>query len=524
MSPPTTPAVTADRFRLLYELGCAFAARMELDELAPLVVNKCREVLETDGASIALLDPTQQELYFPYVASGDPAVADRLLTARFPATHGISGAVVQSGRAVRVDDVSKDARFYGGVDRHTGSTTRSLLCAPLTTHQGVIGALQVVNTLDRRPFTDDDLAFLEALAGSVAVAIENARLFTAFKDAAERLETEVGVLRRDLARHHRAATLIGTAPAMRSIFRLIERAAAAPIPVLIEGETGTGKELVARAIHAESPRAAGPFVPVNCAALPESLIESTLFGHRRGAFTGASQDHRGLFEAANGGTIFLDEIGEMPLALQAKLLRVLQDHEVVPVGDTRSRTVDVRVISATNRDLAGLIEGNAFRSDLFYRIAAFPIRVPSLRERREDIPLLAQRFLRNAGEEHGKRVSGITEAALAVLTAHHWPGNVRELQNEIERAVVLVSNDEWITPGHLSSRLGPGAPPTTGPEVGPGALAEGDRPLRDARADFERSFVAAALARHGGNVSRTATAIGLSRAMLQRKMRDYGLR
>jgi transcriptional regulator with GAF, ATPase, and Fis domain len=518
------PAATAERFRLLYELGSAFAARMELDELVPLIVNKCRDVMGTDGASVALLDPTHQELYFPYVASGDPAVAERLRTARFPATHGIAGSVVQSGHAVRVDDVSQDVRFYGGVDRHTGSTTRSLLCAPLATHQGVIGAIQVVNRLDGRPFTDDDLAFLDALAGSVAVAIENARLFSAFKDSAERLKAQVGVLRSDLARRDRSATLVGSAQPMHTLFRLIERAAAAPIPVLIEGETGTGKELVARAIHAESPRAEGPFVPVNCAALPEALIESTLFGHRRGAFTGAVQDHRGLFEAAAGGTIFLDEIGEMPLALQAKLLRVLQDHEIVPVGDTRGRTVDVRVISATNRDLAELIAAHTFRDDLYYRVAGFPIRVPPLRDRPEDIPLLTQRFLRVAATTHGKHVAGITEAGLAVLAAHTWPGNVRELQNEVERAVVLVGPDEWITPGHFSARLRPAFAGANASIASPGTSVEADRPLRQARAEFERAFIAAALARHAGNVSQTAPAIGLSRAMLQRKMRDYKLR
>lgn len=518
------PTATADRFQLLYELGSAFAARMELDELAPLVIEKCREVLSTDGASIALLDPTQNELYFPYAATGDPAIAERLRTARFPATYGVAGAVVQSGRAVRVDDVATDTRFYSGVDRHTGSTTRSLLCAPLTTHQGVIGAIQVVNPLDDRAFTDDDLAFLEVLAGSVAVAIENARLFSAFKDAAERLKTQVGALRSDLARRDRSATLVGAAPAMMSIFRLIERAAAAPIPVLIEGETGTGKELVARAIHAESPRAEGPFIPVNCAALPAALIESTLFGHRRGAFTGAQTDQRGLFEAASGGTIFLDEIGEMPVSLQAKLLRVLQDHEIVPVGDTRGRKVDVRVISATNSNLAAQIEAHQFRSDLYYRVAGFPIRMPPLRERREDIPLLAHRFLRNASAEHGRRVAGLTEASLTILTTYDWPGNVRELQNEIERAVVLVSTDEWVTPGHFSSRLAPALPAAATATPVPGAFVEVDRPLRDARAAFERSFITSALARHGGNVSHTAKVIGLSRAMLQRKMRDYGLR
>jgi transcriptional regulator with PAS, ATPase and Fis domain len=320
--------------------------------------------------------------------------------------------------------------------------------------------------------------------------------------------------------------MIGTGPAMTEVFQLMESAAASPIAVLIQGETGTGKELVARGIHRASARANEPFVAVNCAALPETLLESELFGHRRGAFTGATQDQRGLFEAASGGTILLDEIGEMPAAMQAKMLRVLQEGEVTPVGERQPRKVDVRVISATNRDLAAEVARRSFRDDLFYRLGAFPIRVPALRERRQDVPLLTQRFVAAAAERHRKRVPGVAPAALDLLTRFDWPGNVRELQNEIERAVALARDDEILGPERFSPKLRAAA--TTAPaESGaapPAAPSAGSSELREARTAFEVQFITRVLREQGGNISRAARALGISRVALQKKMKEYGLR
>jgi Nif-specific regulatory protein len=518
--------------RLLYELGCAFAERTELDQLVPLVVTKCREVLDAEGVSVLLLDPDKSELYFPYVAEDDPEVAARLLRLRFPATEGIAGAVLASGESLRVDDVRSDPRFYPGVDRETGASTRALLAAPLTSRQGTIGVIEVINRRGGDPFGEGDLAFLEALAGGVAISIENARLYDRLRESEERLRAQVGALRRDLARRDRFTDMIGTGPAMAEVFRLMESAAASPITVLIEGETGTGKELVARGIHQASVRAENPFLAVNCAAVSETLLESELFGHRRGSFTGATQDQRGLFEAATAGTIFLDEIGEMPAAMQAKLLRVLQEGEVIPVGDTRPRKVDVRVIAATNRDLKAEVDAKRFRDDLYYRVAAFPIRVPPLRERREDIPLLADRLLAAAAGRHQKEIPGIETAAIELLLRFEWPGNIRELQNEIERSVALARSGETISSVHLSPKVTATAPAagsglTTGTSELVAEPSDGDRrpgALRRARAEFEARFIAEALRQHAGNVSRTARALGLSRVSLQKKMKGYGLR
>src|SRR6185369_12799245 len=275
---------------------------------------------------------------------------------------------IASGKAMRVDDVASNPLFYDAVDRMTAFSTRTMIAAPLFTPIGTIGVIEVVNRVGK-PFTDEDLLFLETLAHSVAVAIDNARLYAQLRDSAERLHDQVGALRRDLARRQSFSEIVGSSRAMDEVLRLMESAASTTIAVLVEGETGTGKELVARGIHRTSSRANGPFLAVNCAALPETLLESELFGHRRGAFTGATKDRRGLFEVAAGGTVLLDEVGEMPYSMQAKLLRVLQEGEVVPLGDSRPRKVEVRILSATNRQLAHEVERGRFRKDLYFRLA-----------------------------------------------------------------------------------------------------------------------------------------------------------
>jgi Nif-specific regulatory protein len=522
------------RFRLLYELGCAFAERTALDELIPLVVEKCREVLGADGGAVLLLDPRTDELYFPYVAQTRPTVAAELLRTRFPAHLGHAGAVLQSGRATRLDDASAAPEFYGQIDRKTRSRTGPMLTVPLSTRHGRIGVIQVVNQRGARRFSEDDLTFLETLAASVAVAIENARLYAHMRESQDDLREQVTALRQGFARPDPFAAIIGSCKAMREVVLLMERAAASPITVLIQGETGTGKELVASGIHAASERAASRFVAINCGALSETLLESELFGHKRGAFTGALQDRQGLFEAAAGGTILLDEVGEMPLAMQVKLLRVLQENEVIPVGETRARKVDVRVISATNRDLAAEVEGGRFRADLFYRLTAFPIHLPPLRDRREDIGALVTHILCRIAGRLGRQAIGVDPAALDLLVRFDWPGNVRELQNELERAVALLGGAGRIRDEHLSGKVVRGGlPATPPPPPAPPRAARPDPagaaplpprggppvPLRVARAAFEERYIDDVLRANGGNVSHSAAALGLSRAMLHKRLR-----
>jgi transcriptional regulator with GAF, ATPase, and Fis domain len=511
----------SDRYRLLYELGAAFAAQLELEELIPAIVSRCREVWGAEGAAVLLLDPSENQLYFPYVADEDEAVSERLRRLRFPATLGVAGAVLASGRSEAVTDAAGDPRFYGGVDEVTGIQTRTMLAARLATRRGSIGVIEIINPRARSGSLQADIELLDALAAMVAIAVDNARMFSELRAREERLRSQVGALRRDAARRDGFAGMIGSSVAIAEVFRLMESAATSSISVLIQGETGTGKELVARGIHGASERAASPFVAINCAALPADLLEAELFGHARGAFTGAIADRRGLFEAADGGTIFLDEIGDLAPSMQVKLLRVLQEGEILPVGTTKPRKIDVRVISATHRDIRDAVDSGSFRADLYYRISAFPILVPALRERQEDIPLLAERFTESSAARHEKHIRGIAPEAFATLAAYAWPGNVRQLQNEIERAVVLSPDDSEVTPSVLSAEVRGHA---TSARPGDSGRNPTNADLRDARAAFEARFIAEQLRLHDGNVSRTAAAMGISRVMLQKKMKDYGLR
>jgi Nif-specific regulatory protein len=500
----------------LYEINRAFSELVDLEQLLAVVIAQTKALFDVESSAIMLLDPSAGELFVPYIADVAPEVERRFATVRFPATRGIAGWVLQHGQVERVAEVSRDPRWYGAVDGHTGMATRSVLCAPLRTREGIIGVLSLRNKLEGG-FTDEDLELIAGVAESIAVAIDNSRRYGAAQRSATRLRDAVDALQRQAVRERGFADIVGHSPVMQQVFGLMLSAAASPVTVLITGETGTGKELVARAIHENGARARQPFVAFNCGALSETLLESELFGHRKGAFTGALFDKKGLLEVADGGTIFLDEVGDMPRSMQVKLLRVLQDGEVLPVGETATRRVDVRVISATHRDLSAEIAAGRFRADLYYRLNAFPIALPPLRERRDDIPLLVAQLLERTTQKFNKTVQCCSPRALEVLVAHAWPGNVRELQNEIERAVALAPAGGTIEPADLSARVSKG----TAARV---ALPTADLPLRRARELFEREYLAHVLARHGGNASRAAKALGISRVMLQRKIRSYSLR
>lgn len=306
--------------------------------------------------------------------------------------------------------------------------------------------------------------------------------------------------------------LIANDPLMKRVLELIRLVAPTDSTVLITGESGTGKEVVARRIHHESRRADGPFVAVNCAALPETLLESELFGHEKGAFTGALARKLGRFELAQGGTLFLDEIGEIAPPVQAKLLRVLQEREIQRLGDTRPRRVDVRIIAATNRDLQEAVGSRAFREDLYYRLNVFPIHIPPLRERPGDILPLAEHFLQKSARRAGKRLQGLSGEARSLLTRYHWPGNVREVANLMERALILCS-DGWVHPEHLGLMIG------SQQEHKGSFTVESKRSLKE----IEREAILRALTEHGGNRQKTAEALGISLRTLQYRLKEYGV-
>ncbi|MEZ4263794.1 MAG: sigma 54-interacting transcriptional regulator [Polyangiaceae bacterium] len=402
---------------------------------------------------------------------------------------------------------------------------RSVIAVPLVARGDTLGVVYLDDRVRRGAFGDTEIAWIRLVASQAAHAIADARDQVLLRRAARRaerarrrLEAELGerevemrAMRQTIAEETRYSyeAIAGRSDPMRAMLRLVDRVTASDVPVLLVGESGTGKELVARAIHGNGPRAARAFVSENCASVPETLLESTLFGHVRGAFTGAHATRTGLFDVADGGTLFLDEIGEMPLSMQTKLLRTLQDGEVRPVGGERTHRVDVRILGATHRDLEAMVTAGTFREDLFYRLNVVSIRVPPLRERPEDIPLLVERFVAKHAPDRRVRV---TRAAMDRLVGYPWPGNVRQLENEVRRALVLV--DERIDVSDLSDDVGRG---------GPGAVRDAGLGLR-ARVDaLEVQLLREALERTKGNQTRAAELLGVSRYGLQKMMKRLGI-
>jgi two-component system, NtrC family, response regulator HupR/HoxA len=365
-----------------------------------------------------------------------------------------------------------------------------------------------------KPWEPDSLrlAVQDALE-KMELVRENERLATELKLANDRLQTENIILRREVEKQAIPKSIVYGSPEMENILRLLRRVTGTETTVLIQGETGTGKELVARFIHEESNRRDHIFIPVNCGAIPKELVESEFFGHARGAFTGATQEKKGYFEMANGGTIFLDEIGEAPPELQVKLLRVIQESEIMPVGHHQPKQVDVRIIASTNRDLKAEVTANRFRQDLFFRINVFSVTIPPLRERKKDILPLADFFLKQFSRKLARKPGCFSDGTRELLLAYSWPGNVRELQNEIERLVLLSEAEKEIDPELLSDHIRQ--------RHRPSLISDGD--LKSAVRDLETDMIKDALRRFNQNKSRTARALGISRQSLLEKLRRMGI-
>jgi len=424
---------------------------------------------------------------------------------------------------VNIRDTRRDARFYSGVDATLGYRTRNLLAVPLSTHAGeIIGAFEVLNRR-RGAFGPDDEELLRAIAAQAAVAIETAQLVNELQAHRDRLLTENVQLRKEVHGRFSPRQILGTSTRMQEIVRTIEQIRDTSVDVLITGESGTGKELVARAVHYSSSRAAGPFIALNCAALPEPLVESELFGVERGAATGVAA-RAGKFEEADTGSLFLDEIGDLSPSAQAKILRALQERVVERVGGRKPVEVDVRVVAATNKDLEALVRDGAFRADLFYRLNVVRIQMAPLREIPEDIPVLASHFLTRYCREMRRPAKSLGDAALRRLVAHPWPGNVRELENEMKRLAALAPGRSVGEEDLSESIRSPGrAGPTRAAGVTGAARAHGAS-LAQAVETLERRLIGEALAACEGNQVHTARALGLSRQGLLKKLERYGLR
>jgi Nif-specific regulatory protein len=470
-----------------------------------------RRVMETleDGSgfrhcTLMLLSPDGQELWLEAVRDqSDPPD----MGARYRRGEGITGQVLSSGEPVIVPRISEAPDFQGRIYRRQGaeSEDNSFICVPVQTNGEVVGTLSVDVPCGPLPQLEKHRSFLQVVATLVAGHVAARRVAEKERQA---LEEENFSLRRELEGVYRPENIIGNSRAMRSVYLKISQVAPGFTTVLIRGESGTGKELVASAIHYSSPRKSRPFVRVNCAALNEQLLESELFGHEKGAFTGAVQGRIGRIEQAEGGTLFLDEIGDFSPTVQVKLLRVLQEREYERVGSNLTRKADVRIIAATNRDLEREVEAGRFRHDLFYRINVFPIHLPALRERREDILLLADFFTAKYAERMKKKVRRISTTAINMMMAYHWPGNVRELENCIEYAVLLC-RDGVIQGSSLPSTLQlPHA--KTLREMGT---------LRLKVENLERDLIADALKAHSGRVTLAAKELGITERMLRYKMK-----
>jgi Nif-specific regulatory protein len=544
---PTTADLDRKALAALLDASRAVNEQIELGHVFEQVTTSAAEVLDAEAASLLLLDSARGQLVFE-TATGPAAAA--LKGTRMPAGEGIAGQVVQSGSVLRVDDVRQNRNFYSEIDQQTAMRTNSLIAAPVIYRGQTLGVIEVLNPRGRTRFSDHDSRILEIFANLVASAMRSAQTL-------ERVSRENQAFRGSA----KTPDAVGESRAFAASLDLCKRVAPTTTTVLLTGETGTGKEVSARLIHRLSTRKDKPFVPVNCAALAETLLESELFGHEKGAYTGADKERRGWFELADGGTLFLDEIGEVKPSTQAKLLRVLQEREFTRVGGSKTIVCDIRVIAATNRDLQHCVADGSFREDLFYRLSVFPIHLPPLRERAGDVPLLVDHLVRQIGPHIGVPVPTVNDDAMAALARYRWPGNVRELRNIIERATLLC--DGRITLDHLPREVrepGAHAPPPaamrpSAAPTRPGAAAPTPAPASSAPASIdpalpdafaqtaspaptdatdpsaaaapsslaahERTLILNALSQANWNQSAAARALGITRDVLRYRMKKH---
>ncbi len=497
-----SPNLPPESAAALAEASAVINSTLELPTVLDEIARSAAAVMRAEASSVLLFDERRHKLVF---AAAVGQAAHSLIGEEFDADLGVAGRVLKSQKPELVEDARADANHFKEIDRKLRFTTRGMVAAPMI-HGGVaVGVVEVLNPVDGGPFGPADVELIRMFANLAAIGTRNAQRH-------ENLRRENQALREAAGPTHE---IIGSSEAIQKALHLCDRVARSQATVLLLGETGTGKELFARYIHNTSDRHAKPFVPTNCAALTETLLESELFGHEKGAFTGASSQKIGRFELAAGGTLFLDEIGEVNLSTQVKLLRVLQEREFVRVGGTRTVSCDARVIAATNRDLKRAIAGGSFREDLFYRLNVFPIEMPPLRQRREDVAALVEHFAIRAAHDLGVPVPVVGDDVKALLAAHDWPGNVRELQNVVER-VVLMCDGREVLREHL--------PPEIVGAAGAADAVSATRPRRDGSLwEYERAMIVNALADNNWNQSAAARALGISRDNLRYRIKKYSI-
>ncbi len=497
-----------DKLHSLLRICQKINSERDLATVLDLIAREATKLVEADRSSIFLLDQEKRTLWSQVTQDGE--------TIQLDARLGLAGAVVMTGQTINVIDAYNDPRFYKEIDVKTGFQTHSVLAVPLRNREGeVIGAFEAMNKT-HGPFTHEDEELLVALAAQAAVAIETARLFHELRQHRDQLLLESTQLWKELKGTLSTQNIIGTSAKIQQVVRQIEQMSHNTVDTLITGESGTGKELVAKAIHYSSPRGRKPLVALNCAALPESLVESELFGIEKGVATGVEQ-RIGKFEEANGGTLFLDEVGDLSLTAQAKILRVLQERVVEHVGGRKAIPIDVRILTATNKDLEEEMKKGTFRQDLYYRLKVIHIQLPALREVPQDIPLLANSFLTKYCQEMKRKSMTLNPVALRCLEIYSWPGNVRELDNEMKRLVVT-ARTETVTEEDLCG-------PIRNQSIEAGSSKSmRTRSLRDTVEGLERDLIREALQTSQQNQLQAAIALGLSRQGLIKKLKRYGIK
>jgi formate hydrogenlyase transcriptional activator len=500
-----------DRLRFLLDVNNLLVTRLDYPDLLKVICEAVQRVIDADHIGIALYDRESRELRLELIYDKDVGFTRRtrrsdpgLSLDRSPA-----GVTFRRGVAAVFRRSELNALGWNETSVMKATGVESICCVPLVTSNGKLGTL-LVGSARPDEFSESDVTLLGHTSAQIAIAIENARAYQRVVKLNAQLIDEKQYLEGEL--QNEFADIVAISPALRRVLKAVETVAPTDTTVLILGETGTGKELIARSIHKLSPRRAHTFVRTSVVALPSSLLESELFGHERGAFTGATASRAGRLELAHRGTLFLDEVGDIPGEMQPKLLRVLQEREFERLGSTRTQQVDVRIVAATNRDLERMAEDGSFRSDLYYRLNVFPITIPPLRDRVEDLPALARHFAAQCARRTGRQVPAISDAAMDALRSWSWPGNIRELQNVIERAVILTSGPELALPPDIQSRTR--------------RLTAVPKPAATLK-DAERETILRALRDSGGVIagpSGAAAILGLRRTTLQSKMRKLAIR
>ena len=495
--------IDAEKFNTLIETNALINSNYaDLNSLLTQILNSAMRLCEAAAANLLLVNKETQELHFE-ISIGEGAGAEvKRYTIKMG--EGIAGWVAAHNHSIIINDLEGDTRHFQDL-LDADFISKTMLAVPMRVKEECLGVIEIINKKDGSMFTNDDLGWLEVFATQAGIAVVNARSIEKVKNKIEQLHQQFGS---DLEQNK----MIAKSPLILEKLEIIERVAKTDSSVLLLGESGAGKEIFAEQIHLKSPRSKKPFVRVNCAALPEGLLESELFGHVKGAFTNAISSRHGRFELADGGTIFLDEIGELPLSLQSKLLRVIQSKAFEKVGSDLTITVDVRILAATNRDIEKQVEKGEFRRDLYYRLNVLPLYIPPLRARPEDIPELAEFFLQKSMKKTQNTFEGFSVEAMDTMLAYSWPGNVRELQNCIERACIigkgkLIEAEElFLKPSSFSMMP-----------------KDGNRNLKNAENIFRSHFIRQVLEENNWNQTETAKALSIQRTYLSRLIKELDI-